>query len=150
MPDFVREVTGSAGYRVPADDPSFKGIHATEMRVLQERLNQAAAGGGSGGFKLDVEQMQSLLPQWKDLRDTLEQARQLGNDLQQVKSPATDESSLSNNRAALTHAVLYQRSIMDQWTYVDGYVRSLEKMIEKYQAVDHSAGHSFNIMGTDL
>ncbi|WP_410606963.1 hypothetical protein [Amycolatopsis sp. lyj-109] len=149
MPDFARSVTGSAGYRVPVDDPSVRGVHATEMRVLQARLDQAA-GGGAGGFRLDVEQMQALLPQWKDLRDTLEQARQLGNDLQQVKSPATDESSLSNNRAALKHAVLYQRTIMDQWAYVDGYVRSLEKMIEKYQAADHSAGHSFNVMGTDL
>ena len=34
MPDFVREVTGSAGYRVPADDPSFKGIHATPDGLL--------------------------------------------------------------------------------------------------------------------
>lgn len=150
MPDFARAVTGSAGYRVPVDDPSIRGVHAREMYSLQARLDQGAGGGGSGGFELDVEQMQALLPQWRDLRDTLEQARQLGNDLQQVKSPATDESSLSNNRAALKHAVLYQRSIMDQWTYVDGYVRSLEKMIEKYQAADHSAGHSFNIMGTDL
>ncbi len=150
MPDFARSVTGSAGYRVPADDPSVKGIHATELRLLQARLDQAAAGGGAGGFALDVDRMRALLPQWKELRDTLEQARQLGNDLQQVKSPAADESSLVNNRGALTHAVLYQRSIMDQWTYVDGYVRSLEKTIEKYQEADHSAGHSIDVVGTDL
>jgi hypothetical protein len=150
MPDFVREVTGSAGYRVPVDDPSVKGIHATEMQVLQERLNQAGAGGGSGGFKLDVEQMQSLLPEWKDLRDTLDEVRQRASNLMRVKSPAGDESSLGNYRAALAHAQSYQDSIDRQWTYADGYVKSLEKMIERYQQSDHSAGQSFNTMGTEL
>src|SRR3954469_3378543 len=143
MPDFVREVTGSAGYRVPADDPSFKGIHATEMRVLQERLNQAS-GGGSGGFKLDVEQMQALLPEWKDLRDTLDELRRLGNKLEQLSSPADDEASVANNAAALAHAERYRSSIDQQWQYAVGYVKSLEKMIEKYRESDHSAEVSFN------
>jgi len=150
MPDFVREVTGSAGYRVPADDPSFKGIHATEMRVLQERLNQAAAGGGSGGFKLDVEQMQSLLPQWKDLRDTLDWVRQRATDLGYVLPPAVDESSTTQNRAALAHAELYARSIEDQYNYAAAYVDSLTKMIARYQRGDGSASDVFTTMGTDL
>ena len=149
MPDFARSVTGGAGYRVPADDPSFKGAHATEMRVLQERLSQAAVGG-MGGFKLDVEQMQRLLPQWKDLRDTLEQARQLAGDLTRVKTPARDDSSLANYRATLAHAQMYQAAIDQQWTYADGYVSSLEKMIEKYRRADDSARRSFNVMGSEL
>jgi hypothetical protein len=150
MPDFARSVTGGAGYRVPADDPSFKGAHATEMRVLQERLNQAAVGGGMGGFKLDVEQMQTLLPQWKDLRDTLDWVRQRATDLGYVLPPAADESSMTQNRAALAHAELYARSIEDQYNYAAAYVDSLTKMIAKYQHSDSSAGGVFNIMGTDL
>jgi hypothetical protein len=150
MPDFVREVTGSAGYRVPADDPSFKGIHAAGIRVLQERLNQAGAGGGSGGFKLDVEQMQSLLPEWKDLRDTLDSVRQRATDLGYVLPPAADESSTTQNRAALAHAELYARSIEDQYNYAAAYVDSLTKMITKYQHGDGSASDVFTTMGTDL
>jgi hypothetical protein len=50
----------------------------------------------------------------------------------------------------LAHAQSYQDSIDRQWTYADGYVKSLEKMIERYQQSDHSAGQSFNIMGTEL
>ena|SRR5438477_238308 len=150
MPDFARSVTGSAGYRVPVDDPSFKGVHATEIQTLQERLNQAAAGGGAGGFKLDVEQMQTLLPQWKDLRDTLDDLRARGNELRAVMPPAGDQASTENNTAAKTHGDLYQRSIEQQWNYAVGYVKSLEKMIEKYQHADDSAGHSFNVMGTEL
>lgn len=149
MPDFARSVTGSAGYRVPADDPSFKGVQATEMRALQERLNQAA-GGGMGGFKLDVEQMQTLLPQWKELRDTLDWLRRQGADLRYVRAPATDESSTMHNGAALTHAELYRRSVADQWAYADGYVKSLEKMIQRYEGSDASAKATFDLMGTDL
>jgi hypothetical protein len=149
MPDFARSVTGAAGYRVPVDDPSFKGVHAMEILMLQERLDQAAASG-LGGFKLDVEQMQALLRQWTDLRDTLEHLRQLAGDLTRVNSPAQDDSSLENYRAALTHAQVYQASIDQQWSYADGYVASLEKMIEKYQRFDGSAGQSFNVMGSEL
>ncbi|MEU5257640.1 hypothetical protein [Amycolatopsis sp. NPDC021455] len=150
MPDFARSLTGSAGYRVPADDPSFKGVYAAEIQALQERLNRATAGGGMGGFKLDVEQMQTLLPQWKDLRDTLVDLRRLGNNLKVVASPAADESSMANNNAVLTHAELYQRSIEQQRDYAIEYVKSIEKMIEKYQHADDSATRSFNVMGTEL
>ncbi|MEV7091770.1 hypothetical protein AB0M80_02905 [Amycolatopsis sp. NPDC051045] len=149
MPDFARSVTGAAGYRVPADDPSFKGVHATEMIVLQERLNQAAARG-SGGFRLDVEQMQALLPQWMELRDTLDWLRQRATDLGYVVPPAADESSVTQNRAALTHAELYARSVEDQYNYAAAYVDSLTKMIAKYQHRESSTSDVFTIMGTDL
>nr|AXL06371.1 PE family protein [uncultured bacterium] len=150
MPDFARSVLGLAGYRVPVDDPSARGAHARELYVLEERLKQAAAGGGAGGFKLDVEQMQALLPQWQELRDTLDRLRRLGNKLEQLNSPADDESSMANNAAALAHAEQYRLSIDQQWQYAVSYVKSLEKMIEKYRESDHFAGVSLDIMGTDL
>jgi hypothetical protein len=150
MPDFARSVTGSAGYRVPVDDPSARGAHAREMYVLEERLNHAAARGGAGGFKLDVEQMQTLLPEWRELRDTLVELRRMGNNLAVVASPAADESSTANNTAVLTHAERYQRSIEQQRDYAIEYVKSLEKMIAKYQQADSAAGHSLNVMGTEL
>ncbi|WP_103350645.1 hypothetical protein [Amycolatopsis sp. CA-128772] len=151
MPDFAREVTGSAGYRVPVDDPSVKGAHARDMIVLQERLRQADEGGGSGGgFRLDVEQMQTLLPQWKDLRDTLGNLRASGEELRAVRSPADDEASRVNNTAAKTHAELYRNSIKRQWEYASQYVLSLEKMIDRYRRDDESSADSFNVMGTDL
>jgi hypothetical protein len=148
MPDFARSVTGAAGYRVPADDPSLRGVHAAELMRLQARLEQSSTGGGAGGgFQLDVEQMQSLLPQWRDLRDLLDRMRRDGEDLSYVQPPAGDESSALQNRGALTHAELYRRSVADQWTYADGYVKSLEKMIAKYEQGDESARDAFNVMG---
>lgn len=152
MPDFARSVTGAAGYRVPAEDPSLRGVHATEMRTLEERLRQGAggAGGGSGGFRLDVEQMQALLPQWRELRDTLADLRRLGNNLKVVASPAADESSRANNEAVLAHADLYQRSIEQQRDYAIEYVKSLERMIDKYQQADESARHTFDVTGAEL
>ncbi|MEU0530408.1 hypothetical protein [Amycolatopsis tolypomycina] len=150
MPDFARSVTGAAGYRVPVDDPSVKGVHATEMQILQQRLDQAAAAGGSGGFTLDVEQMQALLPQWKDLRDILDWVRQRATDLGYVLPPAADESSTAQNRAALAHAEIYARSIEDQYNYAAAYVDSLTKMIAEYQHGDRSASDVFTTMGTDL
>ncbi|MEQ0559443.1 hypothetical protein ABJI51_10215 [Amycolatopsis sp. NEAU-NG30] len=151
MSDFAREVTGAAGYRVPVADPSFKGIHAREMQLLQARLDQAAASSGSGGgFKLDVEQMRALLPQWQELRDTLDWLRQRATDLGYVVPPAADESSTTHNRAALTHAELYARSIEDQYNYAAAYVDSLTKAIAKYQHSDSSAGDVFTIMETGL
>jgi hypothetical protein len=151
MSDFARAVTGAAGYRVPVADPSFKGIHAREMQLLQARLDQAAASSGSGGgFKLDVEQMRALLPQWQELRDVLDKLRRDAEELSYVQSPADDESSLAHNRGALAHAELYRRSIADQWAYADGYVKSLEKSIAKYEQSDGSAGDVFKVMGTNL
>jgi len=94
--------------------------------------------------------MQTLLPQWKELRDTLAKARETGRNLAQVLAPATDESSMKNNEAVRAHAQLYQNSIVEQWTYAVEYVKSLEKMIEKYQHADSAARESFNVMGTEL
>ncbi|MEQ0563058.1 PE domain-containing protein [Amycolatopsis sp. NEAU-NG30] len=150
MVDFAREVSGAAGYRVPVDDPSFRGIHATEMQMLQARLEQAASGGGGGGFKLDVEQMRALLPQWQELRDKLDDLRAHASELRAVAPPAADVASMSHNTAAKTHGDLYQRSIEQQWNYAVGYVNALEKMIKAYQESDGSASHSFNVIGIDL
>jgi hypothetical protein len=150
MVDFAREVSGAAGYRVPVDDPSFRGIHATEMQMLQARLEQAAGGGAGGGFKLDVEQMRALLPQWQELRDKLAWLRRNSQNLRFVNAPAEDESSVNHNRAALTHADLYRRSIEEQHDYAVGYVDALQKMIAKYEHSDGSAGTTLNRLGTEL
>jgi hypothetical protein len=119
------------------------------MLMLQERLNQSPAGG-SGGFKLDVEQMRTLLPQWKDLVESLSWLRQNAQNLRQVLPPAGDESSTGQNQAALAHSDLYQSSVEEQYNYAAGYVDSLQKMIAKYEHSDGSASHALNIMGTDL
>lgn len=150
MPDFARTVTGAAGYRVPADDPSLRGAHTAEMASLQARLDRSAGGGAGGGFKLDVEQMRALLPQWQDLRDTLDSLRQSRRDLRQVTAPAGDECSMAQNKAAQVHADLYGRSIDDQWNYADGYVKSLAAMLKKYEHHEASAAGIFNVMGMDL
>jgi hypothetical protein len=94
--------------------------------------------------------MRALLPQWQDLRDKLDWLRQNGENLRRVRPPAADESSLGQNRAALAHAELYQRSIEEQWQYADGYVQALETMLSKYEQRDGSAMEAINILGKEL
>lgn len=150
MPDFGRALTGRAGYRVPLNDPSFKGVDAVSMQVLQYRLEAADTGGAAGGFKLDVEQMRTLLPQWKEMREKLREVMNRADDLLYVEPPAQDVASLAHNVAALDHAHQYALSSRAQFEYADGYVNSLQKMIEKYEHSDGSARDRFNITGADL
>ncbi len=150
MADFARTVTGHAGYRVPTDDPSFKGADYVAMQNLKESLSHGGAATGSGGFKLDVDQMRALLPQWQELRDKLSGLAQSAQNLRQVKSPAEDEASMAHHRAALVHADLYRRSIEDQFNYADGYVNALVKMIADYEHGDSSSADVLKSLGTAL
>ena len=150
MADFARTVTGHAGYRVPTDDPSFKGADYVAMQNLKESLSHDGAATGSGGFKLDVDQMRALLPQWQELRDKLDDLRREAHYLRQVTPPAEDEASMAHHQAAVAHADLYQRSIKDQWTYADGYVKALEKMIADYEHGDRSSADVLKNLGAAL
>ncbi|WP_158881332.1 PE domain-containing protein [Amycolatopsis anabasis] len=85
----------------------------------------------TGGYKMDVDEMRAILPQWEALRDklqTLNTKTQAG--AQMNLAPADDDASTRQADAALAHAQVYRQSLAQQFEYAARYAETLKAMID--------------------
>jgi len=136
---------GHAGYVTPDEQASrdveqvqavfgapgpFAGIYQA-ANMLQDASTNAAVAGGS--FKMDIDAMRSLLPDWEAVADQLRRMVSTARTLPGLQPPAEDMGSQIQIEAARTHAQAYLDSLQDQLTYAQGYANQLKKAISDYE-----------------
>jgi hypothetical protein len=141
---------GRAGYLTPEeqarrqsqDNQMDRGMNMGSIRILQQRQQQdtaANAAATGGGFKMDVETMKSLLPQWESIRDKLGNLTRQGEQLLALSKPAEDEGSILQKKAADAHANAYQLSVQAQRDYAQAYAAGLRKAIDSTEQQNQAA-----------
>jgi hypothetical protein len=96
---------------------------------------------------MDADAMGKFLPQWQNIADMLERARQRGVQLRFVKAPAEDDGSLLQKKAADAHADAYITSVTAQRDYARAYATSLQDAIKKYHEQEQAAADAVHKQG---
>jgi hypothetical protein len=141
---------GRAGYLTPEeqarrqaqDNQMDRGMNMGSMHILQKRHQQDAAANAAaagGGFKMDLDAMKSILPQWQSIVDKLEKLHRQGEQFRALPKPAEDEASKLQKKAADAHADAYQDSVQGQLDYAKAYTASLQKAIDSTEQQNQAA-----------
>jgi hypothetical protein len=153
-----QSANGRAGYISPEeqairdrqDQQYNEAMNSTGARIYQQRaaedakVNAAAAGGG---FKMDIDAMKSLLPDWQGIADELGDMINDGQAMQNVPPPADDPGSTLQKQSADRHAVAYLASLRQQQAYAHGYANQLQQAIAKYEQQDQANTHGLDKRG---
>ena len=126
-----RKAETAAGAVVGLAGIAYAVKHATEDLAA----NAAVAGGG---FKMDIDSMNSLLPQWRAIEDELYAMSQDAQVLSSLQPPAGDPGSKLQIKATHSHADAYLTSIQQQYNYAKGYADQLQKAIDSYGQQDQA------------
>lgn len=144
--------TGHAGYISPEEQaqrnaqviagqvmPNPAGIMIATQQVVQDLSATAAVAGG--GFRMDIDAMRALLPDWRAIANKLNGMISKARVLPSLQPPAQDPGSTEQIQAARRHAKAYLESLQQQQAYAQGYVDQLKKAIDAYEKQDqaHSA-----------
>ncbi|MBB4686585.1 hypothetical protein [Amycolatopsis jiangsuensis] len=112
------------------------GTHIYQQRAAEDaKVNAAAAGGG---FRMDIDAMKSLLPDWQSIADDLDDMIGTAQQLRNVAQPAEDPGSTLQKQAADRHADAYIDSLAQQQAYAQGYADQLKQAIAKYEQQDQA------------
>jgi hypothetical protein len=124
-------------------------IEAEELSLKQNGLN--VGGAAAGGFQVDPAELQSLITQWTDLRDTLRTAvKQVSPHSDSSTPPATDSASLTATNATQASMSAYLTHLQAMENYADEYVTSLTKVMQNYQISESANRGSATNVHTSL
>ncbi|GAA1946333.1 hypothetical protein [Amycolatopsis minnesotensis] len=104
----------------------------------------------SGGFKMDIDAMRAVKPQWEALRDKLQTLVEQSSGLGQAIPPAQDEASTGQLNAVQKHSGLYSESIGKQLEYARQYAKALDDAIKKTEEQDAAAARAVRKHGKAL
>ena len=110
-------------------------VYAAQNAMQDISANAAVAGGG---FKMDIDAMRSLLPDWEAIADKLNGMIQKARKLPALQPPAGDPGSKLQIEAARSHANAYLASLRQQQAYAQGYANQLKKAIDAYEKQDQA------------
>lgn len=140
---------GHAGYISPEEQtqrnaqviagqvmPNPAGIMIATQQVAQDLSATAAVAGG--GFKMDIDAMRSLQPDWQAIADKLSDMIQKAQLLPHLRQPAEDPGSTLQIQSAKSHAAAYLASLNQQRSYAQGYADQLKKAIDAYEKQDQA------------
>lgn len=101
----------------------------------------APTGGqdAGGSFRLDADQLQSLIGEWSQLRDDLAGAKEAARPMRAVTGPGRDPASQSLAGLARQSADQYLGHVDAMLDYVDQFVGKLNDALHGHTANDQSA-----------
>jgi hypothetical protein len=120
---------------------------ANQYRRQAQQDAAASAAVSGGGFVMDADAMGKFQPQWQNIADMLERARQLSQHLRAVRPPALDEASLMQKKAADAHADAYTKSVTAQQAYAQNYADSLKAANTNNQQQEETAANTVRKQG---
>jgi hypothetical protein len=98
----------------------------------------SAMGGGRYAFQPD--ELRSVLAQWKELGDTVQNAmghvHVRANTSPTTLQPGNEHASLTVSQAAHNTNQAYQKYLTSMHNYIQGYVTNLQGALDRYDAAE--------------
>lgn len=99
---------------------------------------------GGGSFRLDTDQLQSLIGEWTGLQADLQAAEQKAQPLIHVAGPGREGASGGVSRTINQSGAAYLKHNKEMQVYVEAYIRKLNDALHGHTANDQNHADDLN------